>query len=138
MIQISNNPYGSTLATLGSRPRLDTGRLGVVALEIRGDKDAAAFLAALATGRPDRFEGLRTWSTPTFEVSSGSSIDVGLDGETLEMDPPLLFSMKANALSVRLPIQAIGYSPAARAMGWRSATWNVWRTALGRPPILES
>ena len=58
VIQISNNPYGSTLATLGSRPRLDTGRLGVVALEIRGDKEAAAFLAALATGHPDRFEGL--------------------------------------------------------------------------------
>ena len=133
VIQISNNPYGSTVATLGSRPRLDTGRLGVVALEIRGDKEAAAFLAALATGHPDRFEGLRSWATPTFEVSSGSSIDVGLDGETLEMDPPLTFSMRAGALSIRLPTQAIGYSPAARAMGWRSATRNVWRTALGRP-----
>jgi diacylglycerol kinase family enzyme len=135
VIQISNNPYGSSLATLGSRPRLNTGRLGVVTLEIGGDKEAAAFLAALATGHPDRFEGLRSWSTRTFEVTSGTSIDVGLDGETREIDPPLRFSMKANALSVRLPSQAIGYSPAALAMGWRSATRNVWRTALGRTPI---
>ncbi len=138
VIQVSNNPYGSSLATFGSRPRLDTGRLGVVALEIRGDKEAAAFLAALATGHPDRFEGLRWWATPTFEVSSGSSIDVGLDGETLEMDPPLVFSIRARALNVRLPTDAIGYSPAARAMGWRAATRNVWRVALGRPPILTS
>ena len=28
MIQVSNNPYGPTLATMGSRPRLDTGLLG--------------------------------------------------------------------------------------------------------------
>ena len=138
VIQISNNPYGSTLATLGSRPRLDTGRLGVLVLEIRGDKEAAAFLAALATGHPDRFEGLRSWVTPTFEVSSGSTIDVGLDGETLEMDPPLTFSLRAGALNIRLPTHAIGYSPAALAMGWRAATRDVWRTALGRPLDLAS
>ena len=135
LIQISNNPYGSSLATFGSRPRMDTGRLGVIALEIRGDKEAAAFLAALATGHPDRFQGLTSWSTPTFEVSSGASVDVGLDGETLEMDPPLTFSMRAGALNVRLPTHALGYSPAARAMGWRAATVNVWRVALGRPSV---
>ena len=50
MIQISNNPYGPTLATLGSRPRLDTGLLGIVSLEIRSDAEAASFLAAVATG----------------------------------------------------------------------------------------
>jgi diacylglycerol kinase family enzyme len=138
VIQVSNNPYGSTLSTLSSRPRLDTGRLGVVALEIRGDKEAAAFLAALATGHPDRFAGLTSWATSTFEVSSGSSIDVGLDGESLEMDPPLTFSIRANALNVRLPIHALGSSPAARAMSLRSASRGLWRTALGKPVDLGS
>ena len=138
VIQVSNNPYGSTLATMGSRPRIDTGRLGVVTLEIRGDKEAAAFLAALATGHPERFDGLGSWSTPTFEVSSGAPIDVGLDGETLEMEPPLVFSVREKALRVRLPTHAIGYSPAARAMGWRSATRNIWRTALGRPTVARA
>jgi diacylglycerol kinase family enzyme len=133
MIQISNNPYGPTIATLGSRPRLDTGRLGVVSLEIRSDAEAASFLAALATGLPERFNGLRSWSAPSFEVSSGSVIDVGLDGETLEMDPPLTFSIRSNAVAIRLPVHAIGYSPAARAMGWRSAARNVCRVALGKP-----
>jgi len=137
LIQISNNPYGGrSLASLGSRPRLDTGRLGIVALEIRGDKEAAAFMAALATGHPERFDGLGSWSTPTFEVSSGAPIDVGLDGETLEMTSPLVFSIRSKALRVRLPQQAIGYSPAALSMGWRSASRNIWRTALGRPIVL--
>ncbi len=133
VIQVSNNPYGSTIATLGSRPRLDSGNLGILALEIRSDAEAGRFLAALATGRPERFKGLRWWSAPAFEVSSSSSVDVGLDGETLAMDPPLTFSIRPRALSVRLPASAIGYSPAARAMGWRSAARNTWRVALGRP-----
>jgi diacylglycerol kinase family enzyme len=133
MIQISNNPYGPTIATLGSRPRLDTGRLGVVSLEIRSDAEAASFLAAVATGLPARFQGLRSWSTPSFEVSSGSAIDVGLDGETLEIESPLRFSIRSNAVAVRLPVRAIGYSPAARAMGWRSAARNIFRVALGKP-----
>ena len=136
MIQISNNPYGPTISTLGSRPRLDTGRLGVVSLEIRSDAEAASFLAAVATGHPARFNGLRSWSTPSFEVSSGSTIDVGLDGETLEMAPPLTFSIRSNAVAIRLPVGAIGYSPAARAMGWRSAARNVCRVALGKPIAL--
>ena len=72
MIQVSNNPYGSTLSTLGSRPRLDTGRLGIVSLEIRGDAEAASFLAALATGLPQRFKGLTILvGSVTFEVVSG-------------------------------------------------------------------
>ena len=133
MIQVSNNPYGSTLATLGSRPRLDTGRLGLVSLEILSDAEAAAFLAALATGYPERFHGLRSWVATSFEVTSGSPIDVGLDGETLSMDPPLSFSIRSRVLAVRLPVHAIGYSPSARAMGWRSALQNVWRVATGRP-----
>lgn len=73
--------------TLGSRPGLDAGRLGVVSLEIRSDSEGAMFLASLATGHPERFHGLRSWATPSFEMSSGSSIDVGLDGETISMDP---------------------------------------------------
>jgi diacylglycerol kinase family enzyme len=112
---------------------LDTGRLGVVSLEIRSDAEAASFLAAVATGLPARFQGLRSWSTPSFEVSSGSAIDVGLDGETLEIESPLRFSIRSNAVAVRLPVRAIGYSPAARAMGWRSAARNIFRVALGKP-----
>ena len=93
----------------------------------------AQFLAALSTGRPNRFEGLESWATPAFEVSSGSQIEVGLDGETQLMDPPLRFSIRRAPVRVRLPKAAIGYSPAARALGWRAAARALWDVLLGGP-----
>ena len=40
-----------------------------------------AFLAALATGHPERFAGYTSGATPTFEVTSDAPIDIGLDGD---------------------------------------------------------
>jgi diacylglycerol kinase family enzyme len=132
LIQVSNNPYGDTLTGFGSRPRLDTKLLGVVSLVIPGDRGIAKFLAALATGRPDRYEGLTSWSTPAFEVSSGSPIEIGLDGETQVMESPLRFSIRADPVRVRLPRSAIGYSPAGRKLGWAGSAKALWNVLLGR------
>jgi diacylglycerol kinase family enzyme len=132
VIQISNNPYGTTAGGTGSRPRLDTGLLGIVTLVFSKPGAAAAFLAALATGHPERFGGLTSWATPTFEVTSGGAIEVGLDGETQVMDPPLRFSIRPSPVRVRLPRHAIGYSPAARSLGWRETGRRLWGLALGR------
>src|SRR5262245_5687009 len=130
LVQISNHPYG---ARGGSRPRLNSGQLGVIALEIQNDRAAAAFAAALAIGRPVGFAGLLTWVTDAFEVTSAGAIPAGVDGESLELDPPLRFSVRPRPLRVRVPRHAIGVSPAARAFRWRSAAHAVWDTALGRP-----
>jgi diacylglycerol kinase family enzyme len=136
VIQVSNNPYGDTLSGFGSRPRLDTKQIGVVSLVVDGDRGIAKFLAALATGRPDRYEGLTSWSAPTFEVASGSPIEIGLDGETQVMDSPLRFSIRPEPVRVRLPKSAIGYSPAGRRLGWAGATRALWDVLLGRPAPL--
>jgi len=138
VIQISNNPYGTTAGGMGSRPRLDTGTLGVLSLVLGKSKTggATAFLAALATGHPERFEGLESWATPTFEVTSDAPIELGLDGETQVMDSPLRFSIRPDPVRVRLPKQAIGYSPAALSLGWREALRRLWGVALGHPSRL--
>jgi diacylglycerol kinase family enzyme len=130
IIQISNNPYrrGST-----SRPRLDAGKLGVYALEIKDDRAAARLLAAVAAGDADRFSGFNRWETETFEVASHAPVDVGLDGEALVLDPPLRFAVRPAALRVRLPTDAIGVSPAGRKLDARLALRSLWATALGRP-----
>jgi diacylglycerol kinase family enzyme len=133
IIQISNNPYGGTAGGLGSRPRLDTGRVGVVTLTLATDGGPAAFLNALATGHPERFPGFQAWAAPTFEVSSGTLIELGLDGETQVMPSPLRFSIRPRPIRVRLPKHAIGYSPAARSLGWRDAARELVGVALGRP-----
>jgi len=138
VIQVSNNPYGATAGGLGSRPRLDTGLLGVVALVLGRTGGAAAFLAALATGHPERFQGLTSWATPTFEVASDGPIEIGLDGETQLMDPPLRFSIRPSPVRVRLPKHAIGYSPAARSLGWKGASRQLWGVVLGRPARFET
>ena len=100
-----------------------------------GQGGAAAFLAALATGHPERFAGLTSWATPTFEVTSDAPIDIGLDGETMVMDPPLRFSIRPTPVRVRLPKHAIGYSPAARELGWKEGVHaSCGRSSSATPP----
>ena len=134
MIQISNNPYGTTARGHGSRPRLDTGRARlIVARTSPRRRRRGRGLAAFGTGHPERYGGYEEWSAPTFEVGSGAAIDVGLDGESLSMDPPLRFEMSPGAVRVRLPTHAIGYSPAARSNTWRESLGELWRVIRGRP-----
>ena len=105
----------------------------MLTLEIDDDKAFGALLAATTTGNPERFPGFTTWTAETFEVTSSSPVDAGLDGEAVVLDSPLRFSIRPTALHVRLPKQAIGYSPAALTLDLRSAVRGVWRAALGRP-----
>ena len=133
VIQVSNNPYGDSLAALGSRPRLDTGQLGVVSLVVDSDRGLRSVLS-MAAGRAGKVHGLTSWSTPTFEVLSGAPIEVGLDGETQVMDSPLRFSIRPDPVRVRLPKSAIGYSPAGRSLGWAGSLRALRAVFLGRPP----
>jgi diacylglycerol kinase family enzyme len=138
LIQVSNNPYGRSPLTSASRPSLETHRLGVVSLELDGDLAAGRFLSAVATGHPERYEGFSAWTPSTFEVRSESAIDVGLDGESMTLDPPLRFSIRSDVLRVRLPFGAIGESPAGRTLDVRSTMRGVWRVAWGRPAAEEN
>ncbi|HMK93745.1 MAG TPA: diacylglycerol kinase family protein [Thermoleophilia bacterium] len=135
VIQVSNGPYGTTPTTMTSRPRLNTGELGVFSLLVPDATSAARAVTALATGQPKLYPGYLSWNTPGLEVTSGSRIPVGLDGESLELDPPLVFTSRPGVLRLRLPLGAIGYSPAARALHTRSIL-DLWRVVSGRPDRL--
>ena len=137
VIQVSNGPYGTTTGGITSRPRMDTGLLGVFSLVVPDAVAATRAIAALTTATPALYEGYLSWSTPTFQVDSGAPIAVGLDGEALEMDPPLVFSSRPGVLRLRLPLQAIGYSPAARATGAKGLL-GLWRVVLGRPVRIDA
>ena len=54
------------------------------------------------------------------------------------MESPLNCSIRPQHLRVRLPVHAIGYFPAARAMRWRAACRGVWRVARGKTVEVES
>jgi diacylglycerol kinase family enzyme len=137
LIQISSNPYGTTGA-VGSRPRLDTGTLGVITLDLRAQGGAAAFFAAVATGHPERFAGFRSWTAPSFEVRSDGPVDVGLDGEAQELEPPLRFSVLPTHVRVRLPSHAPGYSPAALSLGGRDTVRELSGVVRGIPSRFRS
>ena len=48
------------------------------------------------------------------------------------MDPPLVFTSRPGVLRLRLPLGAIGYSPAARATGVKGLL-GLWSVVRGKP-----
>jgi diacylglycerol kinase family enzyme len=133
LVLVSNNPYQLTsLAGAGTRERLNTGLLGVVAARVHTAADVSKFVALELAGQVNRFPGLLSWSTPEFEVRSGAPVEVGLDGEALVLDPPLQFASLPGALRVRLP-RGVGLPPAARGAALTTNNLGaLLRVAAGR------
>ena len=137
MILVSNNQYQlDHLGGRGTRESLDDGILGVVAARIGGPTEARRFVALEAVGQVRKFPGWLEWETPRFEVSADSPVEIGIDGETLTMTPPLVFSVRPGALRVRIPRTAPGRSPASAALHltrW-STIGDLFTIAAGHSP----
>ncbi|MGH9085148.1 MAG: diacylglycerol/lipid kinase family protein [Acidimicrobiales bacterium] len=87
LIVVSNNRYAPERRPRhGTRGALDQGVLGVIAV----------------SGPPPR--GLAEWTTPKFAVASSTTVAVGVDGESVHVDPPLVFESMPLALRVRMPV----------------------------------
>ena len=137
VILVSNNPYElQRFSGLGTRERLNSGVLGVAGATIDDANAAARFITLELAGQVRRYPGWLEWTTPRFEVSADDPIDIGIDGEALTMDPPLVFEALPGALVVRLPRQSAGGSPAARAVHLvsRSTVADLARTVGGIEP----
>ena len=118
LLLVSNNPYAiRSMSGAGSRPRLDTGRLGIVAVRAESPAEVSTLLALETAGAIHRFRGFRQWTAPEFRIESSQPVPVGVDGEALRMPPPLEFRILPGALRVRLPRG----SAAARRSPWRTA-----------------
>jgi diacylglycerol kinase family enzyme len=100
VVLVSNNPYAldNPLAP-GTRPALDTGRLGIVVLGVPGDTSL----------RPGQ-----AWTAPRLEVSAPAAVHAGVDGEAVDLSPPLRFAIRPAALRVRISSRHPGASPSAR------------------------
>lgn len=129
VILVSNNPYNLSGRGLGSRPSLHTGQLGIVCLRVDGGLRAAEVLARAVIGSGSS-DTMRTWAASTFQVDSDSEVAVGLDGEALQLSPPLTFHCEAATVSVRLPLSASGESPAAQNHGYRWTAEELLRRAF--------
>ena len=140
LVIVSNNPYQlRRLRGAGTRPRLDTGNLGIFATRIRGAATVAKLVTLGTIGQHRRFGGVRQWSCLEFEVRANEPVAVGLDGEALVIAPPLLFVSLPGALRVRVPRHATGVSPAGGAVTLtRRNLWALWRIAAGKPTVAPS
>ncbi len=83
LLLVSNDPYElDARPARGTRGALDAGVLGVVALGPGGPKE---------------------WRTPTLVVDSASTVAAGIDGESVRIEPPLIFESVPLALRIRTP-----------------------------------
>jgi diacylglycerol kinase family enzyme len=138
LILVSNNPYQLDYpGGRGTRPRLDGGVLGIVAVMISNADEMRRFVALQAAGQLSRFSGWSEWAAPRFEVDSAAPVRIGVDGEALTMDPPLVFVSRPGALRVLLPRHAMHASPAARTVQMLSGSTlaELGRVAAGRAAL---
>ena len=96
IVLVSNNPYAidRPLAT-GTRPTLTSGHLGILVLD---------------PPNPGRPPG-RAWTATSIEITAPERLHAGLDGEAVELDPPLDFVVRPAALRVRISSRHPGVSP---------------------------
>ena len=134
LLMVSNGPYRlDRLFGMGTRPRLDSGVLGIVSVAIDGPGAAAELVALEGAGQAARFRGWRTWMATDFVVEADKPVPAGVDGEALTLDPPLRFATRPGALRVRLAPHHPGRSPSAEMPSSAGeAMAALGRTAFGR------
>jgi len=102
LVLVSNNVYrlGPTIGS-GTRPRLDEGVLGIVDFEppIPGPESSAGRYRELVQAE--------------LEVECDAPVPLGVDGESLTLEPPLRFRIRPRALRVRIAHSHPGASPSA-------------------------
>jgi diacylglycerol kinase family enzyme len=100
IVLVSNNPYAlDRPLARGTRPTLGGGQLGIILVD--------------APGNSARPRG-RAWTAPRLEVSAPEPVHAGVDGEAVELSPPLRFAIRPAALRVRISSRHPGASPSAR------------------------
>jgi len=102
VVLVSNNPYALSrqLAT-GTRPRLDSGWLGIVVLN-------APHLGADPPAR--------SWTATRLKVNAAEPVHAGVDGEAVDLPASLEFVIRPSALRVRISTHHPGVSPSGRLL----------------------
>jgi diacylglycerol kinase family enzyme len=128
-ILVSNNPYDTRdIAGLGRRERLDTGRLGVIAVKVDNAAQAVSLM------RADRGAGLTVLQSREITIDAPTDeIPVGIDGETILMPTPVRCSIEPKALRVVLPKHRPGRPATQAAFRWPKLIRLATGVRGGRP-----
>jgi len=102
VVLVSNNPYSlEPPHAVGTRSTLGSGQLGIIVLDKLRDG-----LDAVAPGR--------TWTAERFEATAPAPVHAGMDGEAVDLAPPLEFEIRPAALRVRIASTAARRREASR------------------------
>ncbi len=134
VIQVSNNPYvWGVSAEFAQRRAMDSGTLGVFAINARTGREAADVVTRAMTGLARRDPYFHEFAAETFEVRSRSGkAFAGIDGEALELDTPLEFRTHPRALRMLVPEDVLVASERRRTRAFNPG--RLVTVALGRRP----
>ncbi len=135
IVQVSNNPYiWEPSADFAQRRTMDSGKLGIFAINARTGPEAAEIVTRAAMGLPrqdDRY--FHEFTAETFEVRSrGGKVFAAIDGEAVELDTPLEFRIHPRALRMLVPEDVLVSATKRRARG--ISPRGLFAVALGRWP----
>lgn len=119
VLLVSNNPYAldqPVPVARGTRPALDSGQLGVLVLDVPGDRPHPP---------------ARAWTVAYLEVAAPATVHAGIDGEAAELSGPLRFATRPASLRVRISRHHPGASPSARILARRQRLSRLPRPAPG-------
>lgn len=120
LLLVSNNPYTvRTFAGLAGRPRLDAGELGILAIRARGE-----------SGPP---QNILSWTADTLRVDSRAPVALGIDGEAVELQPPLEFRALPRCVRIRMPRDTVAPGAVGRAPGLRQTVSALLRILVNQP-----
>ena len=108
MVHVSNNPYLMELRGAGGRPRLDTGKLGIVTVELSSPAGVTDMLARAALGLLNTSPDFSAWTGTRFEVDSDRPIAAGVDGEAEELHAPAVFEIQPGHCRCGFRLAAVG------------------------------
>jgi len=105
LIMVSNNPYVSGLSLDAFQRRtMDSGKLGVLAVNTSTGAEAAALVTRASLGLAGRDPNLHEFECERFEVRSHSGeAYAGIDGEALTLPTPLDFQIFPGGLHMLVP-----------------------------------
>jgi len=134
VIQVSNNPYvWGVSPDFAQRRTMDSGKLGVFAVNARNGREAAVVVTRAMTGLTRRDPYFHEFTAEIFEVRSrGGKAFAGIDGEALDLETPLEFRTHPRGLRMLVPRDVLAASEQRRARAYNPG--RLIGVALGRRP----
>jgi diacylglycerol kinase family enzyme len=102
---------------LVGRTRIDSGKLGVVAVAVYDPPSVRGLVEAIRAFHLGRFAGLKQWACSSFRIESDDEkVLAGVDGEALQLKPPLEFAIVPQGLRVLVPAGTRSPAPKRRTV----------------------